>query len=177
MKLQRLGIALAVLVSGCAANSKIETGTVSGKPEVLFTATTPAAARNRIVEYCSNMGMDVADASDQLVTCDFEARFGDQMLVALFVNGSANAAPKNRFRFTLIQQGNDVRIIARQWIETQMAFGQVKSIELNRGERYGETQALLNLWAGGPDYCRAQTLPGNIAACDRLFPGWRAAQS
>lgn len=177
MKPVGLGIAfLAALVSGCAANPRIETGTISGKPEVLFASATSAAVRNRIVEHCSNMGMDVAEATEQLVTCDFEARFGDQLVVALFVNGSANASPKNRLRFTLIQQGGDVRVIARQWVETQMPFGQVRSIELNHGERFAETQELLNLWAGGPQYCRAQKHPANLAACDRVHPGWRTVQ-
>lgn len=52
-------------------------------------------------------------------------------LAQALLGNSSSTTPEVKVRFSFIRQPNSVRVVASQWIETQMAFGQVRRSELN----------------------------------------------
>lgn len=59
------------------------------------------------------------------------------------VGNSYSTTPQQKIRFIAYRTGSDVKVTAQQWIEIQMAFGQVRTQELNANNQINELQNYL----------------------------------
>jgi hypothetical protein len=163
-----------VILAGCGKHQGIETSTISRKPEAVFQNAALTDVRNRLVEYCTNSQMNVLSASDHMVVCEDKDNVGDALTMG-FIYGSAHAGDtRTSYRFTLVQQQANVRVISNEVVESHGAFGARRTMEMNSGDRFAHAQATLTMWAVGAPFCKAQRDLDWHKACDRIHPGWRA---
>lgn len=134
-------LALTVLV-GCQTVQPIKQ-TTSGRPEATFRDATAEEVSSKISVECLDRGIMVKEATSNVVVCGKTMEGGDAVLAQMLIGNSYSTTPEQNVRFNIIQNGNDVRVVAYQWIESQMAFGQVNRQELNGGNQFNEVQNLL----------------------------------
>lgn len=138
-------VASLVLVglTACAPQQALIKQTSSGYPEGVFQNTTLDAVRSRLIEGCSSRGVLVQEASGNQVVCGKTMEGGDAVLAQMLVGNSYSTTPDRKIRFIMYQSGADVRVTAQQWIESQMAFGQVRRQELNGNNHRNDIQQFL----------------------------------
>jgi hypothetical protein len=61
----------------------------------------------------------------------------------MLIGNSYSTTPDQKVKFTIYQSGRNVKVSARQWIETQMAFGQMQRQELNSNNQFNDLQRML----------------------------------
>lgn len=138
-----LGLAALVGIVGCAPQQQLMRETASGYAEEVMPATTVEVVKAKIMESCTNRGALVQEATGNQVLCGMTMSGGDGMMAQLLLGNSYSTTPERKARFTIIQTGPNVRVSAQQWIETQMAFGQIKRAELNSPNHRNDMQRLL----------------------------------
>ena len=135
--------ALVVALSGCAPEQALIKQTSSGYPEGVFANTNIDAVRSLLIEGCSSRGILVQEASGNQVVCGKTMTGGDAVLAQMLVGNSYSTTPERKIRFVIYQVGADVRVTAQQWIESQMAFGQVRRQELSANNQRNDIQQFL----------------------------------
>lgn len=133
-----------VLLSGCAAQMPRIRDTQSGYPETVFRHESVSAVKNELVRACETRGSEVLDSSDNSVTCGKELAGGQAFVATLAIGNSYSTTPMQKVRFNFYKEGADVKVIAHQWIETQMASGQVSKADLNSNNQFNEMQTFLD---------------------------------
>lgn len=134
--------AAAVLV-GCAQQPLLKQ-TASGKPEGVFPASTQQEVKNLVTGSCARRGLMTMEYGQNQVECSKTLSGGDAFIAQMAVGNSYSTTPEHKVRFTFIQEGSDVRVIAHQWIESQMAYGQVRRQELNQAKHTNDVQGWLS---------------------------------
>jgi len=143
MKRLVLPMLLLMLLIGCAAQQPLVKQTSSRHPEGLFRNADIENVRNKIIEACSLKGVMILEASDNQVVCGKELSGWNAVLARMAVGNSYSSTPQQKVRFVLYQSGVDTKVVAYQWLETQMAFGQVRKQELNSNNQSNDIQKLL----------------------------------
>lgn len=137
-------ILVAVFVSGCSTPPARIAQTESGRPEALVKGVTTEQIRSQVLAACVKNRMFIKSSSATEVVCSRELDGTDSLVMQLAVGNSYSTAPVANARVTFWQQGGDVKVVGYQWAETQMAFGQVKTIEMNGNEAFNGMQSFLN---------------------------------
>lgn len=68
------------------------------------------------------------DRNHVLCSCVEEEMKG--ALAQVLIGNSYSTAPEVEVRFAIIPQGPNIRMLAYQWVETQMTFGHVRRMDL-----------------------------------------------
>ncbi|WP_368620545.1 hypothetical protein [Paraburkholderia sp. BR13444] len=116
------GITVLALLAGCAQPELI-TKTESGNPEVVIKNAIPDDVRNRLVKGCASKGVEVLEATQYHVVCGKELKGGQATLATLAIGNAYSTTPIQKVRFTIFQEGDGVKVVANQWIESQMPGG------------------------------------------------------
>lgn len=132
-----------LLLTACATQPPLDKPTASGYPEGTFVNTNLDDARSKIIGACSAKGVLVQEAGGNQVVCGKRMDGSDAVLAQMLIGNSSSTTPEQKIRFVLYQQGKDVRVTAQQWIETQMARGQVQKEELNHNSHRNSIQKFL----------------------------------
>ena len=132
-----------IIVSGCQTVQPIKT-TASGRPEVTLDNISQEEASGKISQRCMEAGILVYEQSKYQVVCGKTMTGGEGVLAQMLVGNSYSTTPERKVRFTIAKINTSVRIQAYQWIESQMAFGQINRQELNSGKQFNEIQRMLN---------------------------------
>jgi len=148
LKIFIVGALVAFTLSACATPPPLMLQTPSGRPEATFDKTTTPAVLGKLVGVCLNRGAVIVNQTDNQLVCQRDLPPGDAILAQLLIGNSYSTTPINKIRFNAAQIGPDVRVQAYQWIETQMAFGQMQTVEMNSNEQFNSVESLL-LGAGG----------------------------
>lgn len=142
---KQIAIAATVLIlSSCATQQPRIKETVSGYPEATAPNATTDDVRNELMRACASRGIPVLDSSDNSVTCGKQMSGGDAILAQWAIGNSYSTSPWQKVQFTFYRVDKDVNITARQWVETQMAFGQMRQAEMNANNQFNDIQVLLN---------------------------------
>ena len=146
MKLQDLIRFTSIVVvcfalSSCATEAKIAE-TPSGYPEAAFTNTSTTKVKNKLMAECDERGY-IADSSESSVTCQRTMTGGSAIIAQTLIGNSHSTTPEYVIKFNVYQKNTSVKVTARQWIETQMAFGQIQRQEVNSGQNFNFTQQML----------------------------------
>ncbi len=136
-------IAIAFALAGCATGKKMA-NTESGRPEITVRNSTLEAVQGEIFSLCNRRAASIRSSSANEVVCAKQMDGGSAIMTQLLIGNSYSTTPVAVARFTIWKAGHDVRVSAYQWAETQMAFGQVRTVELNSPEAFNALQRYLN---------------------------------
>ena len=131
------------ILAGCVSGTKMEK-TASGRPEVTIPGATQEAVQGELFSLCNNSAAAVRSSSPNEVVCGKPMEGGSAIAAQLLVGNSYSTPPVALARFTIWKVGQDVRVSAYQWVETQMAMGQVRTVELNSPQAFNALQSKLN---------------------------------
>lgn len=133
-----------LLLTSCAEQTPRIRVTQSGYPETIFAHASLTDVRNRLTGACESRGIEVLDSSDNSVSCGKELQGGDAFIATVVIGNSYSTTPMLKIRFNFYREGEDVKIVAHQWIETQMAFGQIRKADMNNNNQFNSVQHWLD---------------------------------
>ena len=136
-------IASTLVLTACAHQQALLKSTSSGYPEGIFPNSNVEAVRSKLIDGCSSKGILVQETNGNQVVCGKTMEGGDAVLAQMIVGNSYSTTPERKIRFVIYQSGTDVRVTAQQWMESQMAFGQIRRQELNSNNQKNNVQQLL----------------------------------
>lgn len=139
-----------IALSGCVEHEEYMARPPSGRAEVAFASRNPAKVAEKITARCAAKGLLVRKTSPNEVICGGTMSGGDAVLAQIAIGNSYSTAPEQYIRFTIFPVNGQVRVQTYQWIETQMAFGQVNKLELNSGKHFNDTLRSLIALGGRP---------------------------
>ena len=134
---------LALLLSACAPQQTLLKPTTSGYPEGVFSNTTVDSVRSKLIDGCSSKGILVQEVGGNQVVCGKTMEGGNAVLAKVLIGNSYSTIPEQKIRFIIYQTGFNVKVTAQQWIESQMAMGQVRRQELNSNNHRNDIQNFL----------------------------------
>lgn len=132
-----------ILLAGCAQERLVKP-TKSGMAEGRFENATLDDVRNKLVGWCAQDGAAVLEASGNQVVCSRTMTGGQAVMAQVLIGNSYSTTPEARARFTMYQAKNDVNVVAAQWMETTMAMGQARRVELKEPQHINRLQAILD---------------------------------
>lgn len=80
-------------------------------------------------------GFSVMAGDDRQVLCAKEVSGFKGVLTQLLIGNAYSTTPTDNVRFQLVPWNGGTRAQVSEWIETQMAFGQVQRVPLNNGKQ------------------------------------------
>ena len=128
---------------GCAAQQPLIKQTQSGYPEGIFRGADIEQVRGKLMDGCVSRGYIIYDSTSNHVICGKTMEGGQAALAQMLVGNSYSTTPHQKIRFIVYKTGTDIKVTAQQWIETQMAFGQVRTQELKRNNQINDIQNYL----------------------------------
>lgn len=132
--------------------------TPSGRPEAIFLTSESAEAANKIASGCMTAGMTVVSSSDYQVVCESNLSMTQQVLTQTLIGNSYSTTPSQFVQFNLADLGETVRVQANSWVQTQMAFGQIKKMPTDQSNKQkNDLQGALFGMGGVP-------VPGSVDA-------------
>jgi len=142
-----IGAAAAAMLAGSALAAPLMV-TPSGRPDALFPGMTADTAQAKIASYCMDKAMTVVSTSPGQVVCEAKMGMMQSVLSQMLIGNSYSTPPRQLIRFNVVSLGADARVQANAWIETQMAFGQMRQEALD-GDKINDGLESILLGAGG----------------------------
>lgn len=137
-------VAVSSVLTGCVTQEPgLVKPTTSGYPEETLAGTSVEQVKARIMDVCASRGVLVQETGSNHVVCGRTMTGGDAVLAQFLIGNSYSTTPERKVRFTVFQMGQNVRVTAQQWMETQMAFGQMRRTELNSNAQRNDIQRML----------------------------------
>lgn len=133
----------ALALSSCAVSQPAVKQTQSGHPEGVFKNESLEVVKGKLIEACGARSWTVFEAGSNQVVCGKTMEGGSAILTQLAIGNSYSTTPQQKIRFTVFQLNADVKVTSYQWVETQMAFGQTKTQELNSTAQNNSVQNML----------------------------------
>ena len=118
-------VASSALPAGPALADEFYAVTPSGRAEAYFD-TSVVRTSDVLANKCLDAGWTVVSSTETVVTCEAEMNFGQRLLSALLVGNQYSTTPRLYYRFNLAGSGQSTRVQVNAWLETQMAFGQIR---------------------------------------------------
>lgn len=146
MKISKFALTFlgAIILSACASQPTPIKQTASGYPEGIFQNATVDDVRAKLMEGCNARGILVEDASSNQVVCGKTMEGVGAAFAQMMIGNKYSTTPQQKVRFMFFKSGEDVKVTAQQWMETQMAMGQVRKEELNSADQRNRIQQFLN---------------------------------
>lgn len=116
--------------------------TPSGRTEAYFDMPVVGTS-DRIANGCADNGWTLVNSTPTVVTCELPVSTMQGILAALTMGNRYSTPPRNYIRFNIAGSGSSSRVQASGWIETQMAFGQVRTQEMDGAHYHNNAMALL----------------------------------
>lgn len=121
--------------------------TPSGATEMIFPSKPPAVV-SQISNKCMDTQWKVASTSSNEVICEAPLSMGQSIMGQMLLGNSYSTPPRRFFRFNVVETAGTSRVQASGWMETQMAFGQVKRVDFSGAEFHNSVMGFLSS-AGG----------------------------
>jgi hypothetical protein len=130
----KFAAALFVAVSACATTppQTLQVATPSGRPEALFLTGEVSEAAGQVASGCMNAGMTVVSNNGYQVVCEVAMTMTQSVVTQLAIGNSYSTTPRQFIQFNLADTGDAVRAQATGWVETQMAFGQMRRMPIDQ---------------------------------------------
>lgn len=140
-----VGAVLALMLSACATTPPVQRliDTPSGRPEAVFSNSSPDQVQSKLASGCMDRGMLVVSSSQNQVQCEIQLNAMQSALLQVMIGNSYSTPPRQYVRFVITPTGAGARVQAQMWAETQMAFGQMRQAELNSNEQFNSVQSFL----------------------------------
>lgn len=121
--------AIALGTSAPAAADEFYAVTPSGRAEAYFDMPVVQTS-DLLANKCIDLGWTVVSTTETIVTCQAPMSLGQSILASLAIGNQYSTPPVMFYRFNLAGSGTSTRVQVNGWIETQMAFGQVRHEDL-----------------------------------------------
>lgn len=132
------------LLSGCASQVELKKQTASGKPEGIYQNVSQEKVQNALVSRCNDKGFMVLESTPTNVLCEKEVQGGGSIMAQLMVGNAYSTPAKSKLRFSISKVGNDVKVWADPWIESQMPGGQVNKMSMTGNDVKNSIQSSLD---------------------------------
>lgn len=106
----------------------------SGKPEMLFEKSNIKEVRNKVKNECLDKNLEFEARGDRVLHCWGGMQGASSVAAQLLIGNSYSTTPVKKINFYFTQKSSDVLVKASGWVETQMAFGQVRRMELTTNQ-------------------------------------------
>jgi len=134
---------ICAVVAACAPFQEKIKITSSGMPEGDFIKKNLDEVRNILIGGCISKGIPVLETNSNSIVCSKELEGGRAMIAQMAIGNSHSTTPRAKVRFMFYQMGADVRVTSTQWLETQMAFGQVNTMSMDGNNDFNSIQQFL----------------------------------
>lgn len=112
-------------------------------PVVLWFTDTLQDVSDKLANLCVDRQSAVVEQDERHVLCQKEVSGAQGVLAQALLGNSYSTSPIYNVRFSLLRDGDLVRVQASQWIELQMAMGQVRRTPLNNKKQRENIVSLL----------------------------------
>lgn len=129
-------------------------------PTDAYFAEEPNAVSARLADMCMDRQYLVVEQDEHHVLCSKETSGLKGILAQVLIGNAYSTTPVIKMRFALARGRANTRVQASGWIETQMAFGQMRQIPLDGRKQQGELMAAL-ISAGGSEFPVAVPAPAS----------------
>ncbi|MEQ9518454.1 MAG: hypothetical protein RLN89_03335 [Parvibaculum sp.] len=133
--------ALALSLAACASGAPINTP--SGWPEALFETPEKTQVLDSIASGCADRGLHVTNQTSTHVMCERTMDDLGGVFAQALLGNSYSTTPQMKIRFSAFQTGENVRVQAHPWVETQMALGQINRVDIKTGRTASDIQNFL----------------------------------
>lgn len=116
--------------------------TPSGRTEALFDLPVTATS-DKIANGCADNGWQLISSTSTMVVCQMPVSTMQGILAALTMGNQYSTPPKSLIRFNIAGLSGGSRVQATGWMETQMAFGQTRTEEMNGAHYHNNVMALM----------------------------------
>lgn len=158
--MRRILLAVTVLAATPAyAGNDMFAVTPSGRTEMFLPGTTLQDASGKVSARCMANGLTVVSSSANDVVCELKMGAFNSALTQLLIGNSYSTPPKTLVKFNLAQMSNNTIVQANEWIETQMAFGQMRRQDLANDKVHNDLMAFLS--SAGAQYLPGTSFPNN----------------
>jgi hypothetical protein len=121
--------------------------TPSGTAEALFDKALPETVA-ALGPFCIDRGWSVTGTTSNKVTCEGPLSAGQSIMGQVLMGNSYSTPPRQYVQFTAGQVGRARRVQVKNWMELQMAFGQVRRTDFSGASHHNGALAMLAV-AGG----------------------------
>jgi len=142
----------AALIAAACASAPVHTAAVdtkSGRADALFYDTSPDEVISQLSGICMDSGLSVVGSTTTTLTCEANMSVGQSVMTKVAIGNSYSTAPRQFVRMSVAQIGENVRVQASSWVETQMAFGQIRKINIDQTPQQITELTSFLLSAGG----------------------------
>ena len=116
--------------------------TPSGLPDVTFNQS-KTVVQNKISKLCLDNGWYVSDQSDNHVLCEGRLDPAQDVLITAFLKPAYATETELPVRFQTSAYNGQTRVVAKQWVQWQNAFGQETRHVMNSVEQFNSIQSKL----------------------------------
>ncbi|MGD9979570.1 MAG: hypothetical protein AB7H66_03185 [Hyphomonadaceae bacterium] len=117
--------------------------TPSGRPEAVFAGRTVEEVQGLIASGCMDRGHMVVNSTPNQVQCQIEMGALQSALTQALIGNSYSTTPQQFVRFVITPASGNMRVQAQMWVQTQMAFGQMQTQEVNGAQQFNSVQSFL----------------------------------
>jgi hypothetical protein len=121
--------------------------TPSGTTEAIFDKALPDTIAT-LGSYCIDRGWSVTNTTTNQVTCEIPMSMGQSILGQALMGNSYSTPPRQFVQFMAAQVGPASRVQVQNWMELQMAFGQVRRTDFTGPTFHNNAMGML-INAGG----------------------------
>lgn len=136
-------IGVGLTITGCSAPVPLLKQTQSGQAEGVFAGQAPEAVKSALIDRCVSLGYGIQEASSNQVVCAQALKDREQLFAQVMLGNAYSTPPQKKLQFTVYQVANGTKVAGQLWVETQMAFGQIKRAEMNAPAQVNSVQELL----------------------------------
>jgi len=152
---------LAIVALGCSspsfAGDEMLAVTPSGQTQMVFLNSDTISAGSKLANTCLNRGLMVVSNNSTEVVCEAKMGVLQGALSQVLIGNSYSTPPRQFLKFNLVQAGQDARVQATSWTETQMAFGQIRRVDHNNDDGHNNMMGFMAI--AGADYLSGTSFP------------------
>lgn len=146
--MKRISIFAIFLVASACTQEPLNVQTASGQPEAVFAFSTLQKVNNQLLGLCADWGYIPVSVQQNTIRCSRQTKSGEAINAQMALGGSNVSTPERLLQFTLIENGNSVRVIGQQWYQAQTITGQQRKVIINSNRIKNHLQqTLYNLGA------------------------------
>lgn len=122
--------AFAPVLSPAAHADAVFAVTPGGRGEAIFDKPVDDTL-STLSNLCMNKGWSITTSTTSQLTCEIQLSMGQSIMGQLLMGNSYSTPPRQFVQFSIGEIGASSRVQVSQWVELQMAFGQVRRNEIN----------------------------------------------
>ncbi len=123
--------------------------TPSGATEMLFPGPASDVA-SKLSSRCMDIKWTVVSSSNTEILCEAPLGTGQSMVTQLLLGNSYSTPPRRFFKFNVVERSGIARVQPSGWIETQMAFGQMKRVDFTDARFHNGMMGFMAAAGGKP---------------------------